>query len=170
MSDFFEKVKANAFKTKDEAVKIGKQVMDKAGNVVSQTKLNFAVSDAENKIKEIYTEMGKAVYSDYKEGGLLSEDAKENCEKIDNLLKEIDALKEQIAELKDSVKCPNCGSLNKQGSSFCSKCGAPVENSKESTEEERCAEEVFDEEESAPETVKKVITIKAKKPESADND
>lgn len=171
MSDFFEKVKANAFKTKDEAVKIGKQVMDKAGNVVSQTKLNFAVNDAENKIKDIYAEIGKMVYSSYKADNMCCEAAKENCEKIDKLFEEVEALKEQIAELKDSVKCPNCGSLNKQGSAFCSKCGAPVEGSSDSTaEEDNDAENVYDEEESAPETVKKVITIKAKKPENADND
>lgn len=167
MSDFFEQVKVNAYKTKDEAVKIGKQVIDKANNVMSRTKLNFAINDAENKIKDIYAEIGQKIYSEYLSGNNVIEGLDESCNQIDKLFEEISALKEKMAELKDSLKCSSCGSYNAQGSIFCSSCGAALvgDDASDSSADEENFEE---EEENASETVKRVITIKAKRPESDD--
>ena len=73
MSDFFEKLKTGAYKTKDEAVKIGKHVIDKANGAVNVAKLNYAINDTENKIKDIYVEVGKKLYMT-RETGKLPED------------------------------------------------------------------------------------------------
>lgn len=173
MSDFFEKVKSNAHKTKDEAVKIGRQVLGKANNVVGQTKLNFAINDAENKIKDIYAEMGKKIYRNRLSQTQDYDTLEENCAQIDKLFEEINALKDKMAELKDSVKCSNCGAYNKQDSLFCSNCGTPIKDSNDDSASDFYDEQdstADDEEEEAPETVKKVITIKAKKPKDIDND
>lgn len=172
MSDFFEKVKLNAHKTKDEAVKIGRQVLGKANNVVGQTKLNFAINDAENKIKDIYAEMGKKIYLNHLSETKEYDTLEENCAQIDKLFEEINALKDKMAELKDSVKCPNCGAYNKQDSLYCSNCGTPIKDYDNDSEPDFYTSDnvVDDEEEEAPETVKKVITIKAKKPKNSGND
>ena len=173
MSDFFEKVKSNAYKTKDEAVKIGRQVLGKANNVVGQTKLNFAINDAENKIKDIYAEMGKKIYRNHLSQTQEYDNLEENCAQIDKLFEEINALKDKMAELKDSVKCSNCGAYNKQDSLFCSNCGMPIKDQTNDSDTDFYEAEdstADDEEEEAPETVKKVITIKAKKPKDIDND
>ena len=50
MDDIFDKVREYAYKSKDEASKLTKQVIDKTGNIITQTKLNFTVSDIESKI------------------------------------------------------------------------------------------------------------------------
>ena len=168
MSDFFEKLKTCAYKTKDEAVKIGKHVIDKANGAVNVAKLNYAINDTENKIKDIYAEVGKKLYMTRETGKLPEDEINKSFEKIDKLYEEIEALKEKSAELKSCVKCSECGNYNNPDSAFCSKCGAPVNADKDEAED---TEEIIeDEEEKTPETVKRVITIKAKRAENKDND
>ena len=152
MGDFFEKFKVGANKAKDEAVKLGKQVADKAENVAGQTKLRFAINDTEGKIKDFYSEIGKRIYNSYTKGEWVDDEIEEKCKKIDSLNEELAALKEKLGELRESVKCPECGEYNDKENIFCSKCGA-------SMEKEDFAETASDDEEN-------VITIQAVKPES----
>lgn len=138
MDEVFDRIKEQANKAKDGAVKITKTVIDKTNNVVSQTKLKYAISETSGKIDDIYKEMGKAVYERY-----LSDDEtccdkmREMCEKIDALNEEIDTLNDQLAELKKTVKCTKCGAQNNTGSAYCSKCG---EKLYEESDDEQTAE------------------------------
>ena len=89
MSDFFEKLKTGAYKTKDEAVKIGKHVIDKANGAVNVAKLNYAINDTENKIKDIYAEVGKKLYMTRETGKLPEDEINKSFEKIDKLISNI---------------------------------------------------------------------------------
>lgn len=160
MDEIFEKLRHEAGKLKKNAAKVTKNVMQKTNDAVSQTKLSFAINETESKLSELYEDMGRSVYSDYLKSGEVSRDMAERCFQADKLLAEISDLKEKIAELKHSVKCPGCGEYNKDGSSYCSACGAELKNSGEakSADEAESAEEVMEE------TPKKVVTIRARKP------
>lgn len=125
MDEFFDKVKFQAFKAKDEAARITKQMMGKTNNIITQTKLSFAVSETEGKIKEIYESMGKTLYENYLEDGSASAQMKESCEKLDALMSELYDLKEKISEVKDSVRC-ECGEYNQKTAAYCSKCGSKL--------------------------------------------
>lgn len=187
MDEIFDKVKEHAYKAKDEAAKITRQVMDKTNNIITQTKLNFALNETEGKIKEFYTEMGRKVYEKYQESGEVCECMQESCTKIDDLQSEVSDLRKKIAELKDSVKCPECDAYNKKTSSFCNKCGCPLADENEYQDVKTDLEDVVDDMkdkvedvvddvceamdnavEATEEAVKKVVTIKAKKPENKD--
>ncbi len=161
MDDFFEKLKSGAAEFKKGAKKVTKQVVRKTNDAVSQTKLSFAINETENKISEVYEEMGRGVYRDYLKNGETSESMKESCAQVDKLLAEVDDLKEKVAELKQSVKCPSCGEYNKNGSLYCSKCGTQLTKN-EDTEETVEADETEEEVEEAP--ARKVVTIHARKP------
>lgn len=156
MGDFFEKFKIGANKAKDEAVKIGKQVADKAENVAGQTKLRFAINDTEGKMKEFYCEIGKKVYASYSRGEWVDEEIEEKCKKIDSLNEEISALKEKLSELRESVKCCVCGEYNDKENMFCSKCGAAL--SAEDFDSDEVSENYDDAD---------TITIQAVKPETS---
>ncbi len=160
MDDFFEKLKSGAEEFKKGAKKVTKQVVRKTNDAVSQTKLSFAINETENKISEVYEEMGRGVYRDYLKNGETSESMKECCAQVDKLLAEVDGLKEKVAELKQSVKCPGCGEYNRNGSFYCSKCGTQLIKNEdaEDAEDDEAEEEVQE----AP--VKKVVTIHARKP------
>lgn len=161
MDEIFEKLKSGAHKFKKSAKKVTKQVVRKTNDAVSQTKINFAINETENKITEIYEDMGRSVYREYLKTGAGDEGMIESCVQIDKLFTEIDDLKEKIAELKHSVKCPNCGDYNKNGSSYCSKCGTELNPSEDNKEEEAPDEE---EESTEQPSNKKVVTIRARKP------
>ncbi|MCI8404969.1 MAG: hypothetical protein HFE49_08735 [Clostridia bacterium] len=126
MEEVFDKLKEQASKAKDGALKLTKTVIGKTNNVVSQTKLKFAISDTEDKIKEIYTEMGKSIYDCYKATGDADNSLIEKCGKIDALMIEVAEFKEQLAELKETVKCDECGAYNHSEDVYCSKCGAKL--------------------------------------------
>ncbi len=72
-------------------------------------------------------------------------------------MEEIEILNDKIAELKNSLKCADCGTLNSNSSDFCSKCGSPLP--KQESEEEidiNDADEIDDDD---------VIIITPQKPE-----
>ena len=160
MDDIFDKVREYAYKSKDEASKLTKQVIGKTGNIITQTKLNFTVSDIESKIKDIYTEIGKKVYEQYETEGNISDSMSDLCSKIDDLKAEAEDLKEKLAELKDSVKCPKCGEFNKNTAVFCSKCGTELKATEDKGDEATEQFAADDEEDYS-----QVVTIKPKKPE-----
>lgn len=159
MDEILEKLKSGASKFKSEAAKVTKQVVRKTNDAVSQTKLSFAINETENKIAEIYEEMGRNVYRKYLDNGEICENMAESCAKVDKLLAEIDDLKEKVAELKNSVKCNSCGKYSKNGASYCSSCGAELKKEADETE----ADVVYSEEEEAP-AAKRVVTIRTKRP------
>lgn len=165
MEDFVEKLRDGAAKFKKGAKKVTKQVVRKTNDAVSQTKLSFAINETENKISEVYEEMGRGVYRDYLKNGETSESMKESCAQVDKLLAEVDDLKEKVAELKQSVKCSGCGEYNKSGSLYCSKCGTALfknEDDEYGDDEAVEADETEEEAQEAP--VKRVVTIHARKP------
>lgn len=177
MEEILEKVRKTAIKAKDEAARLTKQVADKTNNVISQTKVSYALSENEKRIKEIYAEIGKKVYESYKQTGE-ADNFLENCEKLDILFEESQTLNKMLSELKDSVKCSVCGEYNKKAASYCARCGASLYDAKKSdkTDIEDVIDEVkekasdvvedfYDAVEKAENAVKKAVTIKAKKPE-----
>ena len=77
MEEVFDKLKEHANKAKDSAVQVTKTVIEKPNNIVNQTKLKFSNSETKSKIKDIYTEIGKSVYENYKSTGEVIDDMEE---------------------------------------------------------------------------------------------
>lgn len=136
MEEILGKIKEQAGKAKDYAKKFGKTTVDKTNTVVSQTKLKLAISKTEDKIKEVYAEIGGKIYEGYAEN-LGAPDVKEQCEQIDGLYKEIEDLKQQLADISDTVKCDSCGASNNAKNVYCAKCGEKLnaETAKDIVEE-----------------------------------
>lgn len=122
-----------------------KAAAKKSGSVVEVTRLNMNIGTEEEKVRKIYAEMGRQLYEDYAEGKIVSEKLLEHCEKIDEIIKNIDEMREKILELKNVKACPNCGVELEIDMEYCYKCGRkqempePVvvktESGKESTKE-----------------------------------
>lgn len=123
-----------------EAGKLTKTVVGKTNNLVDTTKLNIALNETNKKVSALYEKIGETIYAKYLEGQL-------NCDEFDEILKEIDSFKEeqeslkaQIAELKNAIACPECGTNNNKGSEFCSKCGTKLSEKVEDCEEDKVIE------------------------------
>lgn len=126
MEDFVSKLKQTAGKVVAEAEKLTSVAVSKTGNLVSQTKMNYTINSNEGKIKEIFSEIGRYIYDEYKKGAEVSEDILEKFEIVDEMFDEINELKTKIADMKNAVICEECGEYNSQESTFCSKCGAQL--------------------------------------------
>lgn len=150
MSTFMEDLKGKLFKAKEEAGKIAKIAIDKTTNAVDITKLNIAKNEAEGKITKLYAKIGEIVYGKYQEGEEFDGVIGETLIEIDKFKEDLNELTAQIASLKNTAPCPNCGQQNDKANEYCSKCGAKIseseEPSEETLEEDQVVEAVSEEE------------------------
>ena len=158
MDEIFDKIKSYADVAIDQAGKFGKSAASKTENVVSRAKVKYAINETEGQIKAIYTALGEKVYRKYLEGGDITGDWAEDCEKISGFNAEIEALNTQLAELRESVKCGECGAYNSIESTFCAKCGAKLSEAGEEIADdiEAAADKIVDAAEKVSEKVESV--------------
>lgn len=140
--DFFSKLGKKASQTYQVT-------KEKAASLSEELKLKSKISDLKDKIEKLYTEIGKTVYNEVKDGKDVSkEEITEKCEEISKYKDEIEKLQSDILVLKKVVKCTNCGEELDLGDPFCYKCGTKqpeiekVEIKEESEQEVKNAEVV----------------------------
>lgn len=143
MEELFDKIKDGASKTKDAAGRLAKEVAKRTSNAITSTKLSYAINDANNKIKDIYAEIGKTIYEKYLDGEAVDSEFTDAFEKINAYMDDIEALQAKKSELKNVLRCADCDTLNPVTSDFCSKCGAKLTVS-DDTEEAVADEDVED--------------------------
>lgn len=100
-----------------------KTVTQKTGEFVELTKLNLNVSNEEDKLEKIYSEIGKMVYGSYSAGQEVSDEIQKLCESVDDEEAKIRIIKRKIAELKQTSFCKVCGVNVKKDALFCPNCG-----------------------------------------------
>lgn len=126
MEEFVEKLKQGATKVIGEAEKLTNKAVIKTGNLVTKTKFNYAISTNEGKIKDILAEVGRSVYDEFKNGNFFPQEVEEKLKVVDTLYEEIAELKGKIADMENTILCPECGAYTDGESAFCSKCGAKI--------------------------------------------
>ena len=105
----------------DDLKKFGKNISQKTSDMVEVTKLNSAISQEKEKIRKLYYEIGTAVYEQYKAGNYLG--MEEKCSQIAEIEQKIEELQQKIQEIKNSKKCPGCGTEVTADTAFCPQCG-----------------------------------------------
>ena len=108
-----------------------------SGSVVEITKLNMCINAEEEKIRKLYTEIGKQLYEDYTDGKAVSEELLRKCVKIDEIFENIADMKDKILELRNVKACPNCGTILDIEMEYCHKCGKKQEDIPEAEEENK---------------------------------
>ena len=142
MNDILNQLRQGAEKIFSNAEHITKNAVKKTKDTIDQTKLKYAISETEDKIKDILAEMGEKIYSEYKNGSEFDESLTEKCKLIASLYEEIDDLKAKVAELNDSVVCPVCGSMMSKDAFFCPKCGSRRKENDDEPKEENVVDTV----------------------------
>jgi|LSQX01.3.fsa_nt_gb ribosomal protein S27AE len=112
-----------------------KAAAKRSGSVVEVTKLNMSINTEEEKVRKLYTEMGRQLYEDYNEGKMVGDKLLEKCEKIDEIIGNIDMMREKILELKNVKACPNCGMVLAIDMEYCYKCGRKQEDIDQESED-----------------------------------
>ena len=127
---------------------IGKKISQTSQGVVQKTKdtaeilkLNGMVSDEEKRIKNLYTEIGKAYVESHKDS--YEPIFEEMILGIKDAQAKIEDYTEQVKRLKGVVPCPICGADVPYSAPFCSACGTKMNvqeqtNAPEASNVNRC--------------------------------
>ena len=121
--DFFDKLGKKA----SETYKI---TAEKTGRLAKEAKFKMLINESKSKISDVYEEIGKKVYQKHirEEEINISEDLKEECEKIDVLSMEIESARMEILNLKDKKQCRECYKEIDIEDNFCPNCGTKQEH------------------------------------------
>ncbi len=128
---------------KSKVTEMSKSAMQKSNEIVEVTKINLAIGDAQSEIDKVLKDVGEIIYGAYQEGANFGEEIESKCIKVDEIIENINGMKEKLAELKKVKICPNCEGENEPNATFCSKCG----NKMDTDVDEVVVEEVEDLEE-----------------------
>jgi len=120
---------------KDSLLKFTRGVSKTSGELVKNTKLSFALSSEEEKLRQVYLDIGKKVHEIYQYGGSLGKFFDEKYTEIQQIESAIAELRHQIDTIKGVKSCPECGDGIQRGASFCPKCGYQVHDSKSGRKE-----------------------------------
>lgn len=105
---------------------MAQNTMEKGKEMAEITKLNVAISNFEDKIKESKQKIGDIVCT---RGLPLTEEDAEVQELINGIAEckqHIEETKEKINQLKNISICPECSTEVERGKNFCGKCGKPM--------------------------------------------
>ena len=147
----------------------GKTVGEKTKQGTDIVKANVKISTEERALNELYCEIGKKYYENNSENPCCDA-MKELFDKVADKTKEIEALKNQVRQIKGVVMCEKCGAEVGLENDFCGKCGAKLVKP-EPVIEEIPAEEVIDHEDTvevADDEGKPEINIEVAEDESAE--
>lgn len=122
---------------------------EKTTKLSGELKLKGKINECKNKIEDLQLEIGKIIYTEYKNGtkGENDEEISVKCEEISNLEKDIKQAEDDILALKDIKKCVSCNAELSLEMEFCSKCGTKqpkIEKVEVQTETVEDATEVTD--------------------------
>ncbi|MBR1884340.1 MAG: zinc ribbon domain-containing protein [Clostridia bacterium] len=120
---FMDKVNTISQKVGDGVVDTYKVIADKSGKMFEGAKIKMAISDKEEEVNNMYTEIGKAVYETYKKGEDVDKDLTKECKKIDKMNNELAEMNKEYLASKDLRECQKCSEIIPLTSAYCEKCG-----------------------------------------------
>lgn len=132
MNDFLD----NLGKTVNETAK---KAMKASGNFLELTKTSLSIKFDEAKRDSFFKEIGKIVYSDYKESPEgKSAEILDFCASIDEIESAIKIQKAKAAGIKNKKYCSDCGVILEKSVNYCYFCGAKQPEIAEENENDEC--------------------------------
>ncbi len=107
-------------------VSAGKDVGQKAKDVSEIAKLRIDIRAKEEYVQEQYAVIGAAYYEKHKNDEVVGTDEAEQFYLIGEALAEIARMKAEVLKIKGASECPKCGARMPEAATFCSDCGAKL--------------------------------------------
>lgn len=132
----------------DAASKTYKFTAEKTSKIAKETKMKMQINEHKSDIKDIYIEIGEAVFEKYsKDEELDLKELQQKCEEIQLLSEKIVKCKDEILKLKQKKQCKNCYEEIEMSAHYCPNCGFEQETIDEKIKEDQVAIEILEEEE-----------------------
>ena len=113
------------------AKRVTNNVAKKANETVETAKISFAISNTEDKIADCKVQIGDIIFREYLKQKDFEGEIGDLCRKIDNLLDDIEVMRDKQAEIKKGKRCKACGEVNDDKNTFCAECGEKLDNGEE---------------------------------------
>ncbi len=132
----------------DAASKTYKFTAEKTSKIAKETKLKMQINEHKSDIKDIYIEIGEAVFEKYsKDEELDLKGLQQKCEEVQLLSEKIVKCKDEILKLKAKKQCKNCYEEIEMSAHYCPNCGFEQETIDEKIKEDEEVIEILQEEE-----------------------
>lgn len=123
LTALLENVRNTAIQAGDVAADAAYGVGKAAGELLSVAKLNVRVMDRRSAVNTALREVGEILYATHTGSPSDSEILLEKLREIDALKAEIAELQAQIRREEEAHTCPTCGGPIREGDVFCGECG-----------------------------------------------
>ena len=104
--------------------KFSRDTVEEVQKMNEVRQLNGKINDAKKQITNLYTEIGKKLYEQYKESALTGFESE--IQTINEKYFQIEELKDQIRGVKGVVLCPCCNMEVGAAERYCSNCGSKM--------------------------------------------
>lgn len=108
---------------KETVLKITNGIVKTSGELIKSTKLSINLASEEERLKALYTEIGKKVHEIYMYGGALGAAFDEHIALVEEQEAKIRDIKDRLDAVKGAKTCAGCGKTMDRGAEFCPKCG-----------------------------------------------
>lgn len=126
----------------DTIISVSKDATQRAKDLSELARLRMEIRAKQDYLNKLYLEIGKIYYDAHKDDE--EKEFKEQMLLIKDALEVLDELKQQLGQIKGTVKCTACGQDMPIEADFCSKCGTKLVKPKK--EEEEDLEDIFEDE------------------------
>lgn len=106
----------------------GKGFSQKASDVSGIAKVTMKIREEEKEIQEMYKSIGEQLYITYPDE--MAKLFPEQAFQLDNLKKQLEKDKQDLAIFKGMCICPNCGSEQEKEVLCCTECGMNMEEAR----------------------------------------
>ena len=104
----------------DSLNEAGRGFGEAAKDAARTAKLNIRLRSLDDKLSKEYENLGRKYYEKHKD-----EDSAEN-RRIQEIFTEIADTKDELADIRGEVVCPDCGEYVPKNAKFCPNCGADM--------------------------------------------
>lgn len=112
----------------------GREAAQKAKGVAEVLQMKGQISAENSKVKELYSAIGNLYFKKHREDP--DDEYQMFFPEIEKTLVHIAELEARVRELEGTHCCGSCGAPLRKDDMFCSKCGMPVADEEEFSEEE----------------------------------
>ena len=116
----------------DNAIEVAKEtfqvVSKKTGEIVNTQKQKFDIASLENKRSKDFQKLGEIYYNLIKNSEIEDPKTKALVDAITNKNNEISRINDELTAAANQKVCPACKAKISKNATFCSSCGAKVED------------------------------------------
>lgn len=149
----------------DSLSEAGRGFGEAAKDAARTAKLNVRLRNLDEKLSKEYENLGRKYYEKHKD-----EDSAEN-RRIQEIFTEISDTKDELADIRGEIVCPECGEYVQKNAKFCPNCGTDMNifDDSEPVDSEVVDEDEVFEDDDADESSEDEKPADEKKPEESED-